>query len=60
MNGLEGVLACLQRGVGEVDVPEPTRAQALRCIERMLDFVARNPGAISQPARGFVPHLGVA
>lgn len=60
MNGLEGVLASLQRGTGEVLVPEPTRTQALGCIERMLDFVARNPGAIGQPARGFVPHIGVA
>ena len=60
MNGLEGVLACLQRGVGEVEVPEPTRTQALGCIERMLDFVAKNPGAVSQPTRGFVRHFGAA
>jgi len=60
MNGLEGVLACLQHGTGEVRVPEPTRSQALGCIERMLDFVARNPGAISAPARGFVPNIGAA
>jgi quinolinate synthase len=60
MNGLEGVLASLQRGVGEVQVPEPTRSQALGCIERMLDFVAKHPAAISQPAQGFVPHIGVA
>jgi len=60
MNGLEGVLACLQQGIGEVHLPEPTRSQALGCIERMLDFVAKNPTAISQPARGFVPHVGAA
>jgi quinolinate synthase len=60
MNGLEGVLGCLQRGVGEVLVPEPTRSQALVCIERMLDFVAQHANAISQPARGFVPHMGAA
>jgi quinolinate synthase len=60
MNGLEGVLACLQHGVGEVEVPEPTRSQALVCIERMLDFVAQHPEAISQLARGFVPHMGSA
>jgi len=59
-NGVEGVLASLQRGVGEVVVPEPTRTQALGCIERMLDFVARNPAAIGQPGGGFVPHIGVA
>ena len=60
MNGLEGVLACLQHGVGEVHVPEPTRSEALGCIERMLAFVATHPDAISQPARGFVPHIGAA
>jgi quinolinate synthase len=60
MNGLEGALACLQQGVGEVRVPEPTRSQALGCIHRMLDFVAKHPDAISQPARGFVPHVGAA
>ena len=60
MNGLEGVLACLQHGAGEIDVPEPTRAQALGCIDRMLDFVARNPQAISTPQRGFVRNIGAA
>ncbi|HVO00509.1 MAG TPA: quinolinate synthase NadA [Steroidobacteraceae bacterium] len=60
MNGLEGVLASLRRGLGEIHVPEPTRTQAMGCIERMLDFVARNPDAINQPARGFVPQIGVA
>jgi len=60
MNGLPGVLACLQQGVGEVQVPEPTRTQALGCIERMLDFVAQNPSAIAQPQRGFVRDIGVA
>jgi len=60
MNGLEGVLACLQHGVGEVQVPEPTRTQALGCIERMLEFVAEHPQAISQPQRGFVRDVGAA
>ena len=60
MNGLEGVLACLRHGAGEIHVPEPTRAQALGCIERMLDFVARNPQALSTPQKGFVRHLGAA
>jgi len=60
MNGLEGALAALQRGVGEIHVPEPTRSRALGCIERMLDFVAKHPEAISQPTQGFVPGIGVA
>jgi quinolinate synthase len=60
MNGLEGVMACLQRGVGEIHVPEPTRGQALGCIERMLDFVAKHPEALATPTQGFVRHIGVA
>ena len=60
MNGLEGVLMALQRGIGEIHVPEPRRAQALGCIERMLSYVAANPGAISQPQQGFVPNVGAA
>ena len=60
MNGLEGVLMALQRGTGEIHVPEPTRAQALGCIERMLNYVAANPEAISQPQQGFVPNVGAA
>jgi quinolinate synthase len=61
MNALQGVLACLERGSGEVHVPEPVRSQALACIDRMLDFVKRNPGAVAQPApRAPVRHLGAA
>jgi quinolinate synthase len=60
MNALQGVVDCLQHGSGEILVPEPTRAQALGCIERMLDFVARHPGSISKPAQGFVPNIGAA
>jgi quinolinate synthase len=60
MNGLEGVLMALQNGTGEIHVPEPTRTQALGCIERMLDYVAANPQAISQPQQGFVPNVGAA
>ncbi len=60
MNGLEGVLAALQHGSGEVHVPEPTRTQALGCIERMLDYVAAHPEATATPAQGFVPNVGAA
>ncbi len=62
MNAVGGVVACLETGAGEIDVPEPTRSQALGCIERMLDFVARHPQAIAQPRlqRDFVPHIGPA
>jgi quinolinate synthase len=60
MNALEGVLGCLERGAGEITLPEPTRAQAQACIERMLDFVKANPSAVAQPRSGFVPHFGSA
>jgi len=60
MNAVQGVVACLQQGSGEVLVPEPIRSQALGCIERMLDFVKSNPDSIAKPAKGFVPHIGAA
>jgi quinolinate synthase len=60
MNGLQGVVDCLERGTGEITVPEPVRSQAHGCIDRMLDFVARNPSALAQPQRGFVPNIGAA
>jgi quinolinate synthase len=60
MNAMQGVIDCLERGSGEVVVPEPTRVRALGCIERMLAFVAANPDSIVAPQHGFVPHLGSA
>lgn len=56
MNGLQGVLDCLLLGQGEISVPEPVRAQALGCIDRMLGFVA---GRAARPA-GLVPNIGAA
>jgi quinolinate synthase len=58
MNALQGVVACLEQGSGVVEVPEPTRAMALGCIDRMLDFVARHPEALGKQA--FVPNIGTA
>ncbi|UUX94833.1 quinolinate synthase NadA [Aquabacterium sp. J223] len=60
MNALQGVLACLEHGAGEVQVDEPVRVKALGCITRMLDFVRANPAAVAQPRQGFVPALGAA
>jgi len=57
---VQGVVDCLEQGRGEVVVPEPTRSQALGCIDRMLAFVAANPASIAQPKRGFVPNIGTA
>ena len=60
MNGLQGMLDALEHGRGEIEVPEPTRARALVCIERMLDFVAAQPATASPAVQGFVPNIGVA
>ena len=60
MNALQGVLDCLEKGTGEITVPEDIRVKAHGCIDRMLDFVAKNPAAIAKPAQGFVPNIGAA
>ncbi len=60
MNDLQGLVDALERGGGEIVVPEPTRTRALVCIDRMLAFVAANPDSIVLPQHGFVPHLGSA
>lgn len=60
MNGLAGLVQCLETGAGEIRVDEPVRTQALGCIERMLDFVAKNPASTARPASGFVPNIGAA
>jgi len=60
MNALQGVLACLETGAGEITVDEPVRARALGCIERMLDFVAAHPQSVQRPAQGFSPDTGAA
>jgi quinolinate synthase len=60
MNAVQGLLACLETGSGEVLVPEPVRSQALGCIERMLDFVKANPSSITKPQAGFVRDIGSA
>jgi quinolinate synthase len=64
MNALQGVVACLEHGQGEIEVPEPVRSRAAGCIERMLDFVKAHPQALAQPARGapagLVPQLGAS
>lgn len=52
MNGLRGVLACLEQGHGEIDVAEPTRSEARGCIERMLAFTAGASGGAGAAAGG--------
>lgn len=58
MNALQGVVDCLERGTGEIFVDEPIRTQALGCIDRMLDFVKKNPASVQKP--GFVKNIGAA
>jgi quinolinate synthase len=58
MNALQGVVQALETGSGEIFVDEPTRAKALGCIERMLDFTATHPGSITKT--GLVKNVGAA
>ena len=60
MNGLQGVIDCLEQGRGEVLVPEPMRSQALGCIDRMLAFVKAHPASLARPQAGFVKDVGPA
>ncbi len=60
MNGLRGVIACLEQGQGEIRLDEPTRLKALGCIERMLDFTARLKAGQAGGASGLVAGIGAA
>lgn len=59
MNGLQGLVDCLETGRGEIEVPEPTRSQAAGCIERMLNFVAAEQRP-AVPTGAMVPGIGAA
>ena len=60
MNALQGVVACLEQGSGEILLPDEVRGQALGCIERMLDFVALHPASTVAAPGGFVGRVGAA
>jgi quinolinate synthase len=60
LNSLQGLLSCLRNNSGEITVADPTREQALGCIERMLEFVAGQPQATAPNRAGLVPHIGAA
>ena len=63
MNGLQGILQCLEHvghGTGEITVPEPTRSDALLCIERMLNFTQQHPELLAKAQHGFVKNIGAA
>ncbi len=61
MNGLQGLVDCLEHGTGEIRVEEPVRSQALGCIDRMLDFTAQlKARKAAQAAGALVPGIGAA
>ena len=60
MNGLQGVIDCLERGHGEIEVAPALGRAAVRCIDRMLDFVAAHPAALAPRVQGMVRGIGAA
>ena len=60
MNGLQGILNCLENASGEIFVDEPIRVQALGCIERMLNFTKNYPDLLAKAQHGFVKNIGAA
>ena len=57
MNGLQGLVDCLERGLPAIEIDEGIRIKALGCIERMLDFTAKSKAAA---AARLVPGIGAA
>ena len=60
MNGLQGILNCLEKSTGEILVNEDIRVKALGCIERMLDFTKNHPDLLAKAQHGFVKNIGAA
>jgi quinolinate synthase len=60
MNGLQGILNCLENASGEIFIEEPIRVKALGCIERMLDFTKNHPDLLAKAQHGFVKNIGAA
>ena len=60
MNGLQGVIACLENGQGEITVNPAVGKDAVRCIDRMLAYVAANPAALAPKVQGMVRSIGAA
>ncbi|MEX8504589.1 quinolinate synthase NadA [Leptothrix ochracea] len=56
MNGLLGLVDCLERNTGAVEIDPALGRDALRCIDRMLGFTA----AATQPTTGLVRGIGAA
>jgi quinolinate synthase len=60
MNGLQGILNCLENSTGEILVDKDIRVKALGCIERMLDFTKNHPDLLAKAQHGFVKNIGAA
>jgi quinolinate synthase len=60
MNGLQGILNCLENASGEIFIEEDIRVKALGCIERMLDFTQNHPDLLAKAQHGFVKNIGAA
>jgi quinolinate synthase len=68
MNGLVGLKACLSYSPGQLAGPNPYEVHvdaglakdAVRCIERMLDFTAAHPDKLAKAQHGFVKNIGAA
>jgi len=60
MNGLQGILSCLENSTGEIFIDELIRTKALGCIERMLDFTTNHPDLLAKAQHGFVKNIGAA
>ena len=60
MNGLQGILDCLENASGEIFIEESIRAKALTCIDRMLDFTKNHPDLLAKAQHGFVKNIGAA
>jgi quinolinate synthase len=60
MNGLQGLVDCLEHGHGEIQVEPTLGRQAQACITRMLDFVKAHPSALAPKVQGMVRGIGAA
>jgi quinolinate synthase len=58
MNGLQGLVDCLERGTGAVEIDPALGRTALRCIDRMLGFTAAATAATA--TAGMAANLGAA
>jgi quinolinate synthase len=60
MNGLRGILDCLEKQTGEILIEETIRTKALGCIERMLSFTSAHPELLEKAQHGFIKNIGAA